>query len=577
MKLFRALALALFVSTLGFAQNAALLPVPTQTFLDANGKPLAGGYIYTCVAGSGCSASTVGGPPSTPLAAYTSSAGTTTLPNPVVLDSGGRASIWLGASAYKIVAQNYAGVVQWTQDNVSDPVLALSSGAVLKSPPGNASQTITGPLNLSTYGLTANNLTSCIQNGLYVTGSSCYSNIAAAQAAAGSGCTLIPPTYAGTDGPVNGNSCILDLRRNAIASSHYFNCVYPLAGASGGADCALVANGAGDVYLSHNTQVNPATTTTTAMVAGANTVTVASTALFGSGATSPLIVGRETPNMEAITSANWSAVDATHLNIFCAKAHTPGGANNNNASAIDIEMLGLTHLDAGLAFTIQSHKPSQLTTRSAPEVFFENNGDAFMTWPGNISDVFPYNGFGLTVPITGFQATGYPIGPAYNPADVKIQNASSGVCTDLVNSTASLNLLRVCDTTIQVQQAITPANGGTLSLGSASLAFGNIFLGSGGGVANTQIGSNATAARTFVLPDANAKATIAASVTTTAATSDAFTIQGLTASSLCVAFPANASAATNVATTYQSAVGANSLTLAHTATAGMIYNVHCTY
>jgi hypothetical protein len=119
MKLLKGLALPLFACAAAFAQNAALMPVPNQSFLDVNGKPLAGGYIYTCVAGSACTTPIVGGAPSNPLATYTSSTGVTQNANPVVLDSGGRASIWLGSSAYKIVVQNYAGVLEWTQDQVS--------------------------------------------------------------------------------------------------------------------------------------------------------------------------------------------------------------------------------------------------------------------------------------------------------------------------------------------------------------------------------------------------------------------------------------------------------------------------
>jgi len=65
-------------------------------------------------------------------------------------------------------------------------------------------------------------------------------------------------------------------------------------------------------------------------------------------------------------------------------------------------------------------------------------------------------------------------------------------------------------------------------------------------------------------------------LTTTAATSDAVTITGVTSTSNCVFGEANATAATNVATTYISAVAANTVTVTHTATAGMIYNIHCT-
>jgi hypothetical protein len=97
--------------------SAALMPFPRQQFFDANGKPLAGGQIFTYQAGT-----------TTPLATYTDSTGTTANPNPVILDAGGFASIWLGGSNYKIVAEDANGVTQWSADNVSSVSLAQLQG-----------------------------------------------------------------------------------------------------------------------------------------------------------------------------------------------------------------------------------------------------------------------------------------------------------------------------------------------------------------------------------------------------------------------------------------------------------------
>jgi len=105
MKALRALALVL-VSSCAFAQTYSLAPVPRLQFLDSDGYPLAGGKIYSYAAGT-----------STPLATYQNATGTPNT-NPVVLDSGGFASIWLGTSAYKLTAQNAAGVQQWSVDNI---------------------------------------------------------------------------------------------------------------------------------------------------------------------------------------------------------------------------------------------------------------------------------------------------------------------------------------------------------------------------------------------------------------------------------------------------------------------------
>jgi len=69
---------------------------------------------------------------------------------------------------------------------------------------------------------------------------------------------------------------------------------------------------------------------------------------------------------------------------------------------------------------------------------------------------------------------------------------------------------------------------------------------------------------------------IAGSGTTTSATSDAFTITGVTGSSHCVFAAANARAAANITTSYISAVSSNTVTLSHTAAASMVYNFVCT-
>jgi hypothetical protein len=69
-----------------------LMPVPRQQFFDANGVPLAGGKLYFFSAGT-----------STPLATYTDISATILNSNPVILDSGGFATVWLGAGAYRVI------------------------------------------------------------------------------------------------------------------------------------------------------------------------------------------------------------------------------------------------------------------------------------------------------------------------------------------------------------------------------------------------------------------------------------------------------------------------------------------
>jgi hypothetical protein len=84
-----------------------------------------------------------------------------------------------------------------------------------------------------------------------------------------------------------------------------------------------------------------------------------------------------------------------------------------------------------------------------------------------------------------------------------------------------------------------------------------------------------TADRTIVMPDANSHLMVVGTLTTTSAASDTLTLQGVTSSSHCTFSAANASAATNIASSYISSVSNNAVTLAHTATSGMIYNFAC--
>lgn len=97
------------------AQRPALAP-PVVRFSDSNGVPLAGGFLYSYQAGT-----------TTPLATYSDSTSTTVNQNPVQLDSTGSATVFLGASTYKLVLENSVGVVQWTQDNIGQPTFSACS------------------------------------------------------------------------------------------------------------------------------------------------------------------------------------------------------------------------------------------------------------------------------------------------------------------------------------------------------------------------------------------------------------------------------------------------------------------
>jgi len=117
-------------------------------FFDNNGIPLAGGLLYTYVAGT-----------TTPTGTYTDYTGTILNPNPIVLDSSGRVpnEIWLTVgSTYKFVLQSASYVQIGSYDQISGAATSasLSGGAanqiVYQSGPGVTSF-ISAPTTPTTF------------------------------------------------------------------------------------------------------------------------------------------------------------------------------------------------------------------------------------------------------------------------------------------------------------------------------------------------------------------------------------------------------------------------------------------
>lgn len=100
--------------------SANISPPPKLQFFDANGVPLSGGKLYSYAAGT-----------TTPLATYTDSTGNTANPNPIILDSRGEASVWLGSGLYKLRLDTSTNVTLWTVDNIGGVATATDLAAAI--------------------------------------------------------------------------------------------------------------------------------------------------------------------------------------------------------------------------------------------------------------------------------------------------------------------------------------------------------------------------------------------------------------------------------------------------------------
>lgn len=100
-------------------------------FFDNNGSPLSGGKIYSYEAGT-----------TTPLATYTSVAGTVAHTNPIILDSAGRVpsggEIWIALRLYKFTLKTSSDVTIATYDNVGS---SFNAAAIIANFTGDGSDT----------------------------------------------------------------------------------------------------------------------------------------------------------------------------------------------------------------------------------------------------------------------------------------------------------------------------------------------------------------------------------------------------------------------------------------------------
>jgi hypothetical protein len=126
-------------------------------FFSNNGVPLAGGLLYTYLAGT-----------STPATTYTSSNGITALANPIVLDSAGRVptgEIWLTDGInYKFALKDATDVLIATWDNLS----GINSNFISYT---SQQQTITATAGQTVFDLTLDYVAGANNLAVYVNGS----------------------------------------------------------------------------------------------------------------------------------------------------------------------------------------------------------------------------------------------------------------------------------------------------------------------------------------------------------------------------------------------------------------------
>lgn len=91
----------------------AISPSPKFTGLADNGDPLVGGHLYIYLSGT-----------QTPANTWFDSSLNVLNPFPIILDSGGRATIYLGALTYDFVLKDVNDALIWSQPNIA----AVASG-----------------------------------------------------------------------------------------------------------------------------------------------------------------------------------------------------------------------------------------------------------------------------------------------------------------------------------------------------------------------------------------------------------------------------------------------------------------
>lgn len=269
----------------------------------------------------------------------------------------------------------------------------------------------------------------------------------------------------------------------------------------------------------------------------------------------------------------------------------PGGVNiSNMQTASTFFGEDVTMNSTALAKNVNTAFNSQKTTY---QYDYNNNGSQAEKWtcgtngPTTISGGAPsFENFDCTAPST-FQSTfDYTYRYAYTslPATSGANHNSPYVANLATYWDGSVSQAVYCGNRIEPGAGTNPttvANSFCQRTGATSLNINWRFTGKflsisapGGGQTTSFDFSNPTSSRTLLWPD-NATPFIASgNFLTTAATSDVFTVTGVTASSICTFAPTNPAAAAATGA-YISNVATNAVTLQHAVTASLSYSIQC--
>jgi len=251
--------------------------------------------------------------------------------------------------------------------------------------------------------------------------------------------------------------------------------------------------------------------------------------------------------------------------------------------------------------TIQNNCSQYLTIDSGEVEGYNTGGNWFVSaYTGNLSVKnvrHPYSGATVTFTYNQNPAalvwennTANPTITTNGNPNIQMLVRGSGGANTWSDTVNPINITTGSNLNLTATGNLAATVGGTATItvtGSLTLGGANTILkttNSGGTVywypgtsAYAGIFSGAfTASRYVNFPDGNSSLVLTAGLTTTAATSDNVTIQGMTSSGHCSMTATNASAATNIATSYISAKAANQITVTHVATSGMAYDIKCT-